>query len=90
MEGALAAPGFGWVATILIGAVAGWLAEKITKSDHGLLTNILVGVAGSALGVYVLRHLGYFAMGGWIWTIVVATGGAVALILLWNAVRGRR
>jgi uncharacterized membrane protein YeaQ/YmgE (transglycosylase-associated protein family) len=89
MEGFAVTPGFGILATLIIGAVAGWLAEKITKSNHGLFTNILLGVAGSGVGVYILRHLGYFAMGGWIWTIVVATGGAVLLITLWNLLKGR-
>ena len=29
------APAVGWIAAILIGAIAGWLAEKITGSTWG-------------------------------------------------------
>ena len=36
--------------TILIGILAGWLAEKVTGSDHGLIMNLIFGVAGSWLG----------------------------------------
>jgi uncharacterized membrane protein YeaQ/YmgE (transglycosylase-associated protein family) len=90
MHGFLATPGFGWIATIIIGAIAGWLAERITKSDHGLLANIVIGIAGSAVGVYLLRQFNIFPAGGWIWTILVATGGAVLLITVWNAITGRK
>ena len=31
--------GFGWILSIILGAIAGWIAEKIMKSDHGLLMN---------------------------------------------------
>jgi uncharacterized membrane protein YeaQ/YmgE (transglycosylase-associated protein family) len=44
--------GIGWVAAILIGGLAGWLAEKLTGSNMGLIANIILGVigAGSAAG----------------------------------------
>ena len=35
---------------LLIGAIAGWIAEKVTQSDHSIFTNILVGIAGSFVG----------------------------------------
>ena len=82
-------PGFGIFATILIGAVAGWIAEKVTGSNHGLLTNIIVGVIGSGVGVFLLRALNIAATGGWIYTILVAALGASVVLFLWRAVRGR-
>ena len=33
--GALGQPGVGFFMAIIIGALAGWLAEKLTRSDHG-------------------------------------------------------
>ena len=30
--------GLGWIAAIIVGALAGWIAEKLMKADHGLLT----------------------------------------------------
>jgi uncharacterized membrane protein YeaQ/YmgE (transglycosylase-associated protein family) len=40
----------GFFAMILIGAVAGWIAERVTRSDHGIFTNIFIGVAGAFVG----------------------------------------
>ncbi|QLP98078.1 MAG: GlsB/YeaQ/YmgE family stress response membrane protein [Rhodoblastus sp.] len=81
-------PGFGVFATLIIGAVAGWLAEKATGSDHGLLTNIVVGVVGSGVGVFLLSALGVIPVGGWLYTILVATLGAVVVLWLWRMVKG--
>ena len=47
--------GFGFIAWIIIGIVAGWLAEKIMKRDHGLLTNLIVGVVGALIGLLDLH-----------------------------------
>jgi uncharacterized membrane protein YeaQ/YmgE (transglycosylase-associated protein family) len=44
--GALGQPGVGFIMAIIIGAIAGWLAEKFTRSDMGLLMNIVMGSSG--------------------------------------------
>ena len=52
-------PGVGFIGMLIIGILAGWIAEKVTASDHGLLTNLLVGIAGSFVGgtlANVLEH----------------------------------
>lgn len=90
MDGSLtAAPGFGWIMTIVIGAIAGWLAEKITKQDHGLFANIAFGVVGSIIGVFLLRQIGSTGVGGFWYTLLVATGGAVIAVTAWGALRKR-
>ena len=33
---ALGTPGVGFLMMLVIGGIAGWIAEKVTKSDHGL------------------------------------------------------
>ena len=38
--------GVGWIAAIIIGGIAGWLAEQFMKSDMGMLMNILLGIVG--------------------------------------------
>ena len=43
-------PGVGFIGMLIIGILAGYIAEKVTSSDHGLLTNLLVGIAGSFVG----------------------------------------
>jgi uncharacterized membrane protein YeaQ/YmgE (transglycosylase-associated protein family) len=39
----------GWIAAIIIGGVAGWLAEQFMKSQMGLLMNIFLGIVGAAI-----------------------------------------
>jgi len=43
-------PEVGFFSMLLIGVIAGWIAEKVTESDHSIFTNILVGIAGSFVG----------------------------------------
>jgi uncharacterized membrane protein YeaQ/YmgE (transglycosylase-associated protein family) len=80
--------GFGFIAWIIIGIVAGWLAEKIMKRDHGLLTNLIVGVVGALIGGFIANALG-FAWGGWIGSTIVATIGAVILLFLLGLIKRR-
>ena len=80
--------GFGWIAWIIIGVVAGWLAEKIMKRNQGLLTNLVVGVIGALIGGFLANNLlGIDASGNWIVGILVATVGAVVLLFLLGLVK---
>jgi len=74
---------------LIIGALAGWIAERITKSDHGILTNIVVGIAGAFVGGKLAEVLQIPIFGFWR-TLVAAIVGASLLIILWRMVRGRR
>ncbi len=77
----------GW---IVIGILAGWLAEKIMKRNHGLLTNLVVGVVGAILGGFIASNLLGIPVGGFnIMTLLVATLGAVLLLFLLGIVRRR-
>ncbi|MFZ0982184.1 MAG: GlsB/YeaQ/YmgE family stress response membrane protein, partial [Pseudolabrys sp.] len=40
-------PQVGWIAAIIIGGIAGWLAEQFMKSQMGLLMNIILGIIGA-------------------------------------------
>lgn len=40
----------GWIAAIIVGAIIGWLASIVMKSEGGLCKNIIVGILGSSLG----------------------------------------
>jgi uncharacterized membrane protein YeaQ/YmgE (transglycosylase-associated protein family) len=39
----------GWIAAIIIGGIAGWLAEQFMKSQMGLVMNIVLGIIGAAV-----------------------------------------
>ena len=79
--------GLGWLAAIIVGALAGWIAEKIMKADHGLLTNIILGIVGALVLNFILVALMGATLGGWIGQLVVGGVGACLLIAGYRAVR---
>ena len=81
--------GIGIIGWIVIGIAAGWIAEKVMKRNHGLLTNLIVGVVGAFLGGFIATQLG-MGPNGWIMSLVVATLGAILLLFIVGMVRGRR
>jgi uncharacterized membrane protein YeaQ/YmgE (transglycosylase-associated protein family) len=78
--GIFSMPGTGFFGMLLIGLLAGYVAERSMNRDHGFLTNILVGIAGSFVGGTLAGLLGinYY---GFLGNLVVAIAGAV--IILW-------
>jgi len=84
----LSQPGVGFFTLLLIGALAGWIAERVTASDHGILTNILVGIAGAFVGAK-LAELADVPLFGFWRNLVAATIGAIILLFGWRALRGR-
>jgi uncharacterized membrane protein YeaQ/YmgE (transglycosylase-associated protein family) len=85
---ALGTPGMGFLSMLIIGVLAGWIAEKITESDHGLLTNLLVGIAGSFVGGKLAEVLNVPVF-GFFRTLIAAVIGAVIVLWAWRQVRGR-
>ncbi|MDQ5983926.1 MAG: hypothetical protein RUMPE_00955 [Eubacteriales bacterium SKADARSKE-1] len=80
----------GW---IIIGALAGWIASLITGNDKrmGAGMNILVGVVGGFVGGLVMNFFGGYGVTGFnLWSLLVATVGAIILLLIVNAVMKRR
>jgi len=73
---------FGWIAGIILGGVAGWLAELITRSNMGVIANIVLGVVGAGLASFILNKFG-IQLGGPIWLayMIAAFIGAVILIV---------
>ena len=82
-------PGVGFFAMILIGAIAGWIAERVTSSDHGLFTNILVGIAGAFVGAKLAEVAQITVFGFWR-TLISASIGAVIILFAWRMIRGSR
>ena len=77
----------GW---IVIGIVAGWLAEQVMGRNHGLLTNLIVGVVGALLGGFIAGNLLNIPVGGFnLVTLLVAFLGACLLLFLVGLVKRR-
>ena len=81
--------GMGWIAAAIVGAIAGWIAEKIMKQDHGLLLNIFFGIVGAMLFNAILYFLFDSTLGGWIGQLFVGVVGACILIAALNMLRRR-
>lgn len=79
----------GWIGSIIVGLIAGWIAEQIMHRDEGLLTNLIVGLIGGLIGGGIMELLGFSKDGGWIYSILVAVLGACLLLWIVGLVRGR-
>jgi uncharacterized membrane protein YeaQ/YmgE (transglycosylase-associated protein family) len=78
--------GVGWIGAIIIGGIAGWLAEQFMKSNLGLLMNIILGVVGAALASALLGIFG-IQFFGWIGYLIAGFIGACILIAIGRAIR---
>lgn len=74
--------GIGWIAAIIIGGIAGWIASSLMKSDTGIFVNIILGIVGAAIASFLFGLLGV-NFGGWIGYMVAGIVGAC--ILIWGA-----
>ena len=79
----------GWITAIIVGGIAGWLAEQFMKSDMGLLMNIVLGIVGAAIASAILSWFG-IALGGWVGYLISGFIGACLLIWIVRLARGTR
>jgi uncharacterized membrane protein YeaQ/YmgE (transglycosylase-associated protein family) len=71
------------IVTLIVGAIAGWLAGNIVRGfGFGLIWNIVIGIVGAFIGVWLLEHLGIVPFAGFVGSIVNATIGAVILLVI--------
>jgi len=81
-----------WIAWIVVGAVAGFLASKIVGSKEGLVMMIVLGIVGALVGGYVAAEV--LKIGSVdainVESILIATLGAVGVLLIMRVVNGRR
>ncbi len=82
----------GW---ILLGIIAGVVAKAVLPGSQpgGIIVTTLIGIAGALIAGFVARALGlgdpideFFDVSTWLAAIV----GAVALLMVWGAIAGRK
>jgi uncharacterized membrane protein YeaQ/YmgE (transglycosylase-associated protein family) len=81
--------GVGIIGAIIIGILAGWIAEKVMHRNHGLLTNLIVGVVGAFIGGFLATALGFNDYGV-VGSLITATIGAILLLFLLGLFNRRR
>ena len=78
----------GFIAWIVVGAIAGFLANQLMGSRDGLLMMVVLGIVGGLVGGWVAANV--LKMGTVdginIESIVIATLGAIAVIFVARAV----
>jgi uncharacterized membrane protein YeaQ/YmgE (transglycosylase-associated protein family) len=86
---AMVLSGEGLLVILLVGLIAGWLAgEIVAGGGFGLIGDIAIGIVGAFIGSWLLPHLGIRIGGGLVNMIIVATIGAVVLLILLSLLRG--
>ena len=82
----------GFIAWIVVGAIAGFLASKVMRAREGLLMMIVLGIVGALVGGFLAEsvfHKGNVT-GINIESIVIATLGAVGVIFVAGLAGGSR
>jgi uncharacterized membrane protein YeaQ/YmgE (transglycosylase-associated protein family) len=74
----------GWIVTIIIGGVVGWLASIVMKTNAqmGCLANIVIGVVGSSIGFWIAGLLGLTSTSAVVGYLVSIAGAAILIALL--------
>ena len=81
--------GVGWLAAIIIGGFAGWIASSVMKTGTGIIMNIILGIVGAVvLNAILVAAMGY-TYGGWIGQLIVGAIGAIALIFAYRVITSR-
>jgi uncharacterized membrane protein YeaQ/YmgE (transglycosylase-associated protein family) len=82
----------GIIAWLIMGLIAGFVASKIV--DHrgqGVLRDIVLGIIGALLGGAAFHLIGGEGITGFnAWSLLIATGGAIVVLLVWNVITRRR
>ena len=73
----------GFLYSIIVGGIAGYLASVIMESHNGAIVNILLGIVGGFVGGFIARKLGNDPDNdGLIMNLLIAVGGAIVLIFI--------
>jgi uncharacterized membrane protein YeaQ/YmgE (transglycosylase-associated protein family) len=83
----------GIITWIVMGLIVGLLARFVLpgKDPHGIIITILVGVGGALLGGYLGTQLGLGTVHGFdLRSILLATGGAVIILIIFRLLRNKK
>lgn len=83
----------GILSWILLGLVAGAIAKAIHpgKDPQGCIVTMIIGIVGAVLGGWIATMLGWGEVDGFnIYSILIATAGAVIALAIWAALTRRR
>lgn len=78
----------GFVAWIILGAIAGWIASLIVnRSGEGLFRDIILGIVGGIVGGWIFQAAGSTGVTGFnAWSLLVAVIGAIIVLMIYHAI----
>jgi uncharacterized membrane protein YeaQ/YmgE (transglycosylase-associated protein family) len=72
----------GFIAWIIIGLLAGWIAGHLTRGrGFGCIVDVILGLIGAVIGGWIFTKIGVGGFGFW-WSLAAATVGAVVLVAI--------
>ena len=82
----------GVISWIILGVLAGFFGGRIVhKSGQGFILNLVIGIVGAIVGGLIATTLGLGGVSGVnLWSILVATGGAVIALVAYDALHAER
>jgi uncharacterized membrane protein YeaQ/YmgE (transglycosylase-associated protein family) len=82
----------GIISWIILGLIAGFIGSKIVDSQgQGLWLNIALGIVGALVGGFLFNLFGASGVSGVnLYSMIVAIVGAIVVLLIYNAITGRR
>ena len=80
------------LAWIVLGLIAGFIASKlVNKTGGSLVLDLILGVVGAFVGGFLFTRFGMAGVSGLnLYSILVATIGAVVVLFIYHAIAGRR
>lgn len=82
----------GIISWVVVGLIAGLLARWIMPGSgpDGFIITAVIGMAGASLGGFIVRLLGGAGVTGFnVWSILIATLGAIILLFLYGLIARR-
>jgi uncharacterized membrane protein YeaQ/YmgE (transglycosylase-associated protein family) len=82
----------GILAWIILGLIAGFIASKIVRREGaGCLLDIVLGIVGAFVGGIIFSAIGGTGVTGFnLWSLFVATIGAIVILVVYHAIFDRR
>jgi uncharacterized membrane protein YeaQ/YmgE (transglycosylase-associated protein family) len=78
------------LAWIVLGLIAGFISSLIVnRRGEGMLLDIVLGIVGAVVGGWIMAALGGEGVNGFnLYSVLVAIGGAVVVLVILHAIRG--
>ncbi len=77
------------LAWIVLGLIAGFIGSKIVnRQGEGFILDIILGIVGAVAGGWLAGFFGLAGVSGLnLYSLAIATGGAIVVLVVYHAIR---